>query len=267
MASEATPSAIVKRLKEISTAKPTNACSSRKPKACLHADLPGWNRPRTRALNAAVEIAVDDVVPGAAGAAHGEGADKEQRDVDKARSGAAGGDGGERGRPPAGQQQKPGADRAVQAGEPQVRTRPRRRDRVDPVAGRVGDRTGRPVHRASGLPFSESSVPRPVLVLAAGINRRGADGVAQGRRLRLGGRPFLAGGGAELCSMLVIVLGGLDGFRRGSCTKFCCLPGTSPRCFRPQSSAVTSAQISLRSTLCSTAARTANAFFWASSRS
>ena len=39
------------------------------------------DRPRARALDAGVEIAVDDVVPGAAGAAHGEGADEEQDDV------------------------------------------------------------------------------------------------------------------------------------------------------------------------------------------
>jgi len=41
------------------------------------AHLAGRDRPRTGAFNAAVEIAVDDVVPGAAGAAHREGADEE----------------------------------------------------------------------------------------------------------------------------------------------------------------------------------------------
>ena len=75
------PSAIVKRLNEISTAKPTSACSEQEADGLHDADLTGRNRPRARALDAAVEIAVDDVVPGAAGAAHGEGADEEQRDV------------------------------------------------------------------------------------------------------------------------------------------------------------------------------------------
>ena len=83
----------------------TDQClQQQKAESLLDADLPGRNGPRTCALNAAVEIAVDDVVPGAAGAAHRECTDKEERDVDEARSGAAGGDSGESGRPPAWQQ-------------------------------------------------------------------------------------------------------------------------------------------------------------------
>ncbi len=45
------------------------------------AHLSRRDRPRARALDLGVEIAVDDVVPGAAGAAHGEGADEEQHHV------------------------------------------------------------------------------------------------------------------------------------------------------------------------------------------
>jgi hypothetical protein len=41
------------------------------------ADLAGWNRPRPGALDGLVEIAVDDIVPGTARAAHGKGADEE----------------------------------------------------------------------------------------------------------------------------------------------------------------------------------------------
>src|SRR5271170_6500047 len=78
------------------------------------------------------------------------------------------GDRGQRGRPPTGKQQKPGADRPVEPRQPQVRTQPGRGDCVDPIAGRVGDRTGRPGHLLSGLPVSESNVPYPpVLVLVA----------------------------------------------------------------------------------------------------
>src|SRR5215467_9414160 len=73
-------------------------------------------------------------------------------------------DGGQRRRPPAGQEQKPGTDRAIEPREPQIRTQPGWREGVDPIAGRIGDRTGRPAHRASGLPVKVSNVPRPVLV-------------------------------------------------------------------------------------------------------
>ena len=49
------------------------------------AHLAGRDRTGARALDAAVEIAVDDVVPGAAGAAHREGADEEQQEMPQAR--------------------------------------------------------------------------------------------------------------------------------------------------------------------------------------
>ena len=69
-------------------------------------DLSGRNRPRARALDPRVEIAVDDVVPGATGPAHGEGADEEQEDVPEIDVGA-GLDRGEPHRPPARHQQQP----------------------------------------------------------------------------------------------------------------------------------------------------------------
>ena len=75
----------MKLLNESSTRKPISACSDQKHRGLTHADLPGGNRTRARALDAAVEIAIDDVVPGAAGAAHGEGADEEQREMQEVR--------------------------------------------------------------------------------------------------------------------------------------------------------------------------------------
>ena len=143
----------------------TLKASSRRPDERLHdeedrgpkdADLPGRDWPRARPLDAAVEIAIDDVVPRAAGAAHGEGADEKQGEVREARRRAMRGDRSKRRRPPARQQQQPGADRAVKARKAQIGTGPGRRDRIDPVASRVGDRTGRPAHFASGLPLSVS---------------------------------------------------------------------------------------------------------------
>ena len=60
------------------------------------ADLAGRDRPRPRPLDAAVEIAIDNVVPGAAGAAHGERADEEQNDVEKTGPARVGGNRGKR---------------------------------------------------------------------------------------------------------------------------------------------------------------------------
>ena len=75
------PVQTVKPLNCSSTASPTSACSDQKDRRRRDAHLPGRDRPRARALDHGVEVAVDDVVPGAAGAAHGEGADEEQHDV------------------------------------------------------------------------------------------------------------------------------------------------------------------------------------------
>ena len=84
------------------------------------AHLAGRDRPRAGALDGAVEIAIDDVVPGAAGAAHGKGADEKQNEMQDVRRPRVGRDRGERRRPPARQQQQPRADRPVEAGEPQI---------------------------------------------------------------------------------------------------------------------------------------------------
>ncbi len=67
-------------------------------------DLTGRDRARARALDPPVEVAIDDVVPGAAGAAHGERADQEQHDMPEIDV-LAGGDRGKSRRPPAGNEQ------------------------------------------------------------------------------------------------------------------------------------------------------------------
>ena len=137
------PSAMVKPLNVISTAKPISACRTRNKAAWATLTWPdGIGRERVRST-AAVEIAVDDVVPGAAGAAHGEGADEEQHEMRKARRPRVRRDRGERRRPPARHQQQPRADRPVEARQPQIGPQPGRRQRIDPIAGRVGDGAGR----------------------------------------------------------------------------------------------------------------------------
>ena len=72
----------------------------------LDRHLPGWNRSRARALDSPVEIAIDDVVPGAAGTAHREGTDQEKDDVPEVDV-VASGNRREAGGPPAGYEQKP----------------------------------------------------------------------------------------------------------------------------------------------------------------
>ena len=76
---------MVKRLNCSSTSEPDQRLGDEKRCGLRDADLSGRDRARARALDQGVEIAVDDVVPGAAGAAHGEGADEEQREVPQAR--------------------------------------------------------------------------------------------------------------------------------------------------------------------------------------
>ena len=107
--------------------KPDQRLHAQESRGGGHAYLPGRDRPRARALDQSVEVAIDDIVPGAAGPAHGKGADEEQHGVPGVDRFA--------GMPPARQQQQPGPDRPVEAGKPQIRARPRRRAVVDPVSG------------------------------------------------------------------------------------------------------------------------------------
>src|SRR5262249_2893732 len=144
--------------------------------------LSRWNRSRARTLDARIEIAIDDVVPGAARPARGERADEEQDEMPEidalARANRGQADG-----PPAGHEQEPGSDRPIEARQPQIRPCPRRREAIDPIAGRIGDAAGAAIHRVfSGLPVSVSKVDCPFLFAEAS----GTVGVAPSASLRLG---------------------------------------------------------------------------------
>ena len=71
----------------------------------------GRDRPVRRAGNPRIEVAIDDVVVGAAGAAHDDGADREQGDERRAWQSRR----GECDTPPAGKKKKPCADGAIEA--------------------------------------------------------------------------------------------------------------------------------------------------------
>ena len=75
--------------------------------------LTAWNRAGTGPGDDGVEVAIDDVVIGAAGAAHCDRADQKQHHVANAGIADPKRIGGERRRPPGGQQQQPPADRPV----------------------------------------------------------------------------------------------------------------------------------------------------------
>src|SRR4029079_16209056 len=94
---DAMPVATVKRLNWIRTKKPTSAWATMNIVACETVSCPdGIGRERvcstsplkytsTMALYASNKIAVDQVIPRAAGAAHGKRADEEQQDMPQAR--------------------------------------------------------------------------------------------------------------------------------------------------------------------------------------
>ena len=102
------------------------------------ADLSGRDRPQGRARHLGVEVAVDDVVEGAAGRPHQRGPDQEGQQQPRVRPLALfrrrQGDA-----LPAGQHQQPDAGRPIEAAELQPGAQGRRRMAVDPVGRhRVG---------------------------------------------------------------------------------------------------------------------------------
>ena len=108
----------------------------------------GGQRARAGAGHRLVDLVVDEVVIGAAGAAHRDGPDEEQEKLrDEARK-IEGADGRrdigrQRRRPEAGEQQQLPADRPVPAGELRIGPGRARQHTVDPVSGRrVGDTAG-----------------------------------------------------------------------------------------------------------------------------
>ncbi len=87
-------------------------------------------RPDARSRHLRIEVAVDDVVERAAGAAHRYGADAEKRHQPPiGPSGRR-----QRDRPPAGKEQQPRADGPVEPGQPDIGNEPRRRVALRPIA-------------------------------------------------------------------------------------------------------------------------------------
>ena len=101
--------------------------------ACLQADRAGGQRAEGGARDLRVDVAVEDVVIGAAGAAHGDSADDEQGSKDAVLRDQSVGDACENEADEAGQAQQPEACRAVIARQLQVGPRERRGVR-DPAA-------------------------------------------------------------------------------------------------------------------------------------
>ena len=79
---------MVKKLNCSSTARPIEAWATSQQKAPSDPELPRRQRPGACPLHSAVDVAVDDVVVGASGATHGEGADEEQPEMQKIGQGA-----------------------------------------------------------------------------------------------------------------------------------------------------------------------------------
>ena len=123
--------------------EPVELQQNRKPEQCLQREKAGGGRDRhlsrrdgarARALNARIEVAIDDIVPGAARPAHGKRADEEQEQMPEVDP-HPGVNRGKANRPPARQQQQPRADRAVEARQAQIGAEPYGGPAVDPVAG------------------------------------------------------------------------------------------------------------------------------------
>ena len=160
------PVAMAKRLNCSNTTSPTSACSTRnRTRACARLTWPdGIGRERVRST-AAIEVAVDDVVPGAAGAAHRERADEEQHEVPGIGGTGVARDRRKAGRPPAWNQEQPRADRPIEPGEAQIGPGP---------GGRLADR-----------PNCRSN-PRPARRRCSsldGVAGQGVEGALAGLRL------------------------------------------------------------------------------------
>ena len=122
-------------------------------------------------LDQRVDVPVDNVVPGASCPAHHECAYEEQREMPEIGDRRAGLHRGERRRPPARNQEKPGADRAIEAREPQIGAQRNGRQAINEIPGRIGDAARCLAHCPSGVPVNVLKVPVAAfrLVLAVGI--------------------------------------------------------------------------------------------------
>ena len=167
-----------------STAAPTASCSAMKHDRLAHADRAARQRPRARALDLRVEIAVDDVVevqpaPRIASAPMPNSAISRQSGQPRR---------GQRDRPPAREQQQPGADRPVEprqadighAAPPARSAPPNRRcgcrsSQIAPLVPcrgevmRTSDHSGSSDHRLSSHPahLAPPQAPRPSLAMTA----------------------------------------------------------------------------------------------------
>jgi len=107
-----------------------------------HADLARGDRARGSARDLGVDVAVDDVVVGAARRTHQGRAPEELEEQPKVRAAADHG-AGQRDGLPAWQHQQPNPGRPVEAAEPEPGAERRRRAPIDPVrGGGVGQRRG-----------------------------------------------------------------------------------------------------------------------------
>ena len=139
------------------------------------AHLARGQRPRTCALDLGIDLLIDEVVVGAAGAAHGDGADEKQRERQGRRQQARQrvtrpgvGAGCECRRPPARPQQQLPADGPVPACELGIGPQRARQQTIDPMpARRIGDpalaRTGLYGFHCHGVAAQAESV-KPTLV-------------------------------------------------------------------------------------------------------
>ncbi len=116
--------------------------------ARAHLSARQWPSPRPRDLG--VDVAVDEVVIGAARPAHDDGAHGEEEEEPGIGIGLAQTARGKRYRPEAGKSEQEEADRPVGAGEPEIGEERRRRVAIDPVPGAcVGHRGGFALGRGS----------------------------------------------------------------------------------------------------------------------
>ena len=127
IASEPSPSATAKRLKHRRTAAADERLGDEEELGCARRDAARGQGAAARALDAGVDLAIDEVVVGRARAAHGDRADEKEREMSQVRRRARR-NAGESRRPPAGQKQKLPADRPIEASELHIGEKPRRRE-------------------------------------------------------------------------------------------------------------------------------------------
>ena len=178
------PTTIAKRLNCTSTSKPDQRLHHQEHHGRRDAHLPGRNRPRARALDLRVDVAIDQIVPGAAGAAHHDGADQEQQHVPGIGTRAAGRR-WRRAPPTTSRAAAAATSRSAGRGASAGGTAAPRRARSCRPNFRSHRRRVRSAlisdHRASGLPVERIEGAAPGLRLLVGEDRS-TERIAQARR-------------------------------------------------------------------------------------